>query len=260
MSESKSKANIEKEVKEEVLETVEEDLVTEEDILESAEEETGINLEEDINAWTPKTELGWKVRNGEITSLKELVGNGLRIKEEALVDFLCPDLQIDFLTIGQSKGKFGGGKRKAYRVTQKITAEGSNIKFSAMAVVSDGTGIVGLGTGSSIETVPTRNKAEKAAKLNLIDTIRGCGSWECNCSDPHSIPFAIEGKSGSVTVKVMPAPKGTGLAVNDTTKQLLGAAGIKDAWSVTKGQTVTRFNLAKATFNALKQLKEMRSR
>lgn len=210
--------------------------------------------------WIPKTELGKLVKSGEIKSVEEILNKGLKISESEIVDFLIPGLELEFVEIGQSKGKFGGGKRRVYRVTQKKMSEGSKTKFMAMCVVgSPKDGIIGLGVGTSGETVPARSKAEKNAKLNLIAVDRGCGSWECTCNDPHSIPFEVKGKSGSAEVTFMPAPKGTGLAANSPCKQILKLAGFRDVWSRTTGQTQTRLNMAKAAFKALKSIRETRT-
>ena len=208
--------------------------------------------------WVPRTELGRKVKSGEVKDIDEILNKSIRIKEAPIVDHLIPNIETDFIQIGQSKGKFGGGKRKLSWVTQKKTAEGSAIKFSSMAVIGNKAGIIGIGIGKSGESVPAKTKAEKVARLNLMKIRTGCGSWECACNGDHSIPFAVEGREGSVWVKIMPAPKGTGLAINETGKQILSLAGIKDVWSVTMGQTPTRHNLAKAIFKALRQLRTVK--
>ena len=69
----------------------------------------------------------------------------------------------------------------------------------------------------------------------------------------HSLPFVVEGKSGSVRVRLKPAPRGTGLVLNDEGKKILQAAGISDAWIETFGQSKTRINYAYAIFDALKK-------
>lgn len=204
--------------------------------------------------WTPRTKIGKLVKEGKITSMDEVLGRGVRIKEPEIVDTLLPGLESDLILIGQAKGKFGGGKRRAFRQTQKKTAEGARIKFTAIAVVGNRDGYVGLGLGSAPETVPAREKAMRNAKLNLIKIKRGCGSWECACGEPHSIPFKVSGKSGSVRVVLKPAPKGIGLCIHDECKKLLSLAGIKDVWSSTFGQAGTRVNLIYACFEALKNL------
>ncbi|MBR9678688.1 MAG: 30S ribosomal protein S5 [Nanoarchaeota archaeon] len=219
------------------------------------ERKGGFNRENDLESWKPRTALGRAVKSGEIKSIDEILSSGMEIRESEIVDSLLPDLEIEFIPIGQSKGKFGGGKRRIYRVTQKTTAEGQTVKFTVLAIAGNSSGYIGMGSASSGETVPTRKKAEKEAKLSLFKVGLGCGSWECSCADPHSLPFAVKGGAGSVEVTLKPAPKGTGLAVNDTCKQILSIVGIKDTWAFTRGQTQTRINLAKATFNALKQLR-----
>ena len=123
-----------------------------------------------------------------------------------------------------------------------------------MAVVGNENGIVGIGMGKAKEPRLAVEKSIRNAKLNLIKIIRGCGSWECGCGTEHSIPYKVEGKSGSVRVILMPAPKGVGLVANDEAKKLLRLAGIKDIWMKTFGDTSTRFNLIRAIFDALKKL------
>ena len=208
----------------------------------------------ELDNWVPKTELGKKVKSGEIKNIDEILNKGLTIREPEIVDTLLPELEMDLILIGQSKGKFGGGKRRAFKQTQKKTGEGSKIKFTCLAVIGNKDGYIGLGLGNSGETVPAKAKAIRAAKLSMIKIKRGCGSWECACGEPHSIPFTIKGKTGSSVISIKPAPKGLKLCIADECKKMLRLAGIKDVWSKTSGQTDTRMNLAFACFNALKQL------
>ena len=155
----------------------------------------------------------------------------------------------------RSKGKFGGGKRSIWKQTQKKTREGNKPKFSTMVVVGNEDGYVGVGYGKAKETVPAREKATYRAKLNIIKVKRGCGSWECACeNEPHSIPYAVEGKCGSVKVRLMPAPKGAGLVAEKECQKILRLAGIKDIYFKASGKTRTKINLVKACFYALRNL------
>jgi small subunit ribosomal protein S5 len=211
-----------------------------------------ISREEIIESWNPKTKLGLKVKSGEIKDIDLVLDENKKILEEQIIDSLLP-IQTDLILMGQAKGKFGGGKRRAWRQTQRITKEGGVLTFSAMAVVGDGNGHVGIGVGKASETLPARDKAIRKAKLNLIKIRRACASFDCSCEEPHSIPFEIEGKSGSVRVKLIPAPQGTGLVVANELKKILKLAGIKDVYSKTLGSKRTTFNLAKACIDALKK-------
>ncbi len=204
--------------------------------------------------WIPVTKLGKEVRQEKIKEIDYIFEKNLRILEAEIVDILIPELESDLIYIGQAKGKFGGGKRRPWRQTQKKTAEGNVPSFACMAVVGDRKGHVGLGYGKAKETVPAKQKAIYKAKLNLMKVKRGCGSFECVCNEKHSIPFVTEGKSGSVKIKLMPAPKGTGLVIEDECKKILKLAGIKDVYSKSYGQTKTKFNFAKACIFALKKL------
>ncbi len=207
--------------------------------------------------WEPKTRLGKEVKGGKITSFDEIKLRGKKLLESEIVDFFFPDIKTEFVLVGQSKGKFGGGARRMYKTTQKKVREGSRTKFTYVAIVGNEDGYIGLGKGASRESMPARERSVKNAKLNLIKIVRACGSWDCGCAKPHSIPFKVSGKCGSVRITLMPAPRGTGLAVHDEIKKFLRLAGVSDAWSVTKGELRSRLNLAYAVFAALKQTSEM---
>jgi small subunit ribosomal protein S5 len=207
----------------------------------------------DISGWKPKTELGRKVKNREIMGIDEILDNSVRILEPEIVDTLIT-LENDLLLIGQSKGKFGGGARRIFRQTQKKTKEGNKPKFSTTAIVGDKNGHIGIGYGSAKETVPAREKSLRKAKLNIFRIRRGCGSWQCGCGKPHSIPFTVTGKCGSVEIKFMPAPKGKGLCSAPDIAKILALAGISDIWTKTRGQTRNRLNFIYACEDALKQL------
>ena len=211
-----------------------------------------------IENWKPKTELGRKVKNKEITDIGDILDKGQKILEPEVVDVLLPDLSVELLEVGKRKGKFGGGKGSIWKQTQKKTSEGNRIKFSAFAVVGNKNGYVGVGFGSSKETVPAREKAIRTAKLNIIKIRRACGSWDCDCKTPHSVPFKVTGKSGSVKVTLMAAPRGTGLKAERKIRTLLSLAGINDIYTNTEGQTSTKLNFFMACFKALKRLSNVK--
>ncbi|AJF61374.1 TPA: 30S ribosomal protein S5 [Candidatus Woesearchaeota archaeon] len=204
--------------------------------------------------WTPRTGLGKKVASGELRDIYTILDRGEVIMEKEIIDVLLPDIESDLLQIGQAKGKFGGGKRRVFRQTQKKTKEGNKPRFATLAVVGNRKGIIGLGYGKAKETVPAREKAARNAKFNVFKIRRGCGSWECGCGEAHSLPFKIKGKCGSAELILMPAPKGTGLKVDREIARILDLAGIKDVWSQTNGQTTSKLNLIKAAERALKTL------
>ncbi|GBE20444.1 MAG TPA: 30S ribosomal protein S5 [Candidatus Pacearchaeota archaeon] len=209
-------------------------------------------IEEVIESWDPKTKLGREVKDGKIKNIDEILERGRKILEGEITDSLI-NLKTDLISIGQSKGKFGGGKRRAWRQTQRKTKEGNVPKFSTLAVVGDEDGHVGVGSGKAKETLPARDKAIRKAKLNIMKINRACAGFDCACSELHTVPFEITGKSGSVRIKLIPAPQGTGLVVTDELKKILKMAGIKDVYSRTTGKKRTTFNLIKACIDALKK-------
>lgn len=208
-------------------------------------------VEDKLAVWKPRTNAGRLVKEGKIKDIDEVLKE-YKILEEEIVDTLL-NLKSELLAIGQAKGKFGGGKRRVWRQTQKKTKEGNVPTFACMAVVGDENGHVGLGYGKAKETLPGRTKSLRDAKIKIMKIKRGCGSFDCSCNEMHSVPFKVEGKCGSLRVILIPAPQGTGLVVGDEMKKILRLAGIKDVYGKTFGQTRSTINLAKACINALKE-------
>jgi len=235
-------------------EVLDESLIKARDVEESVEAAKEAPAVRKHEKWIPKTEVGRKVMSGDITSIDQILDKGIRIMESEIVDILIPTLETDLLLVGQSKGKFGGGARRVFRQTQKKTMEGNKPSFATIAIVGDRNGHVGMGYGKSRETVPAREKAIRNAKLNMIKVLRGSGSWEDLSTEANSIPFAVSGRCGSIRVTLMPAPKGKGLIAQREIAKMFALAGIKDIWTKTSGQTISRMNYAKAVFSALQQL------
>jgi small subunit ribosomal protein S5 len=165
-----------------------------------------------------------------------------------------PNLKSEVILIGGRTGKGGGAQRIPVRITATMHKSGRRFTTSAFSVVGNEDGLVGIGKGKAPEPRDAIAKSVQKAKLNIIKVKRGCGSWECECNEPHSIPFKVEGKSGSVRVVLMPAPKGVGIVADEEAKKIFKLAGIKDVWVKTFGNTSMRINLITAIYNALKKL------
>jgi small subunit ribosomal protein S5 len=193
----------------------------------------------DEGQWLPRTELGRLVGGGKIKTMSEALATDLPLREPQIVDSLMGETLVDEVL--------------KVNMVQRMTDSGRRTRFSITVVVGNGDGFVGLGSARGKEVGPTIKKAIDNAKLNMIELVRGCGSWECGCMTPHSMPFKVNGKSGSTEVTLRPAPRGVGLAVGDVAKKILKLAGIKDAWGFSRGQSKTTVNNAKAVMHALKQ-------
>lgn len=209
---------------------------------------------EEKKEWIPKTSLGKRVMKGEAGSLDDILERGEVILEPEIVDALVPGIKQEIIYIGGSPGKGGGIKRTATKRTVRMHKSGRRFKLTAVVVVGDGKGIVGVGKASSKEHRVAMEKAAHQARLNVIRIRKGCGSWECACGGEHSIPFKTEASYGSVRAILYPGPKGLGLVANPTGRAVLGLAGIKDMWVKTFGNTGARMNLVYAIFQSLKNL------
>lgn len=190
-----------------------------------------------VEEWVPRTRVGRMVKEGRISSLREIFEKNLPILEPEIVDYLAPNLKHEVLDVS---------------LVQKVTDAGRDTKFRVVVVVGDENGFVGVGSGKAKQIRFAIEKALVNAKLNIAPIRRGCGSWECMCGKQHSVPFTVRGKSGSVVVTLKPAPRGTGLVAGNVAKSVLRLAGLSDVWSSTLGETRTTYNFAMATYNALK--------
>jgi small subunit ribosomal protein S5 len=193
-------------------------------------------FEQQKEEWFPQTRLGKLVKEGQVTTMSEALASGLPIREFQIVDALLPEIRDEVLDIN---------------MVQRMTDSGRRVKFRATVIVGNGDGFIGIGEGKDVQVGIAIRKAIDTAKMNIIGIKRGCGSWECGCGQGHTVPFEVKGKSGSVEVELMPAPRGLGLASGGTAKKVLEIAGIKDVWTKVSGETRTTINFAKATFDAL---------
>lgn len=188
--------------------------------------------------WIPKTSIGKRVIAGEINSMEEILSQGLRIQEAGIVKKLLPDLKTEVIDVG---------------IIQKMTANGQSTRFKALVAAGNENGWLGIGMGKSKQMRIAIEKANNAAYLNVSPVKLGCGSWECRCDQNHSVPFKVKGKGGSVTIEILPAPRGLGLVAGRKIKNLLKMAGIKDAWTTAKGSTTTMNSTSKAVLQCLRQ-------
>jgi len=197
---------------------------------------------ERLEEWTPRTKLGRLVLEGKISSLEEAFAEGMKVREPEIVDLLLPNLQEEVIHVS---------------IVQKQTDAGEKTRFKSIVAVGNGDGYVGLGSGKADQVRTAIEKAASEARLNIRVIRRGCGSWECGCGQPHSLPFESVGRSGSVTIRLIPGPRGLGLVASEIAKVILRLAGIRDCWTRSYGQTRTVPSFAYAVFDALKKTYEI---
>jgi len=192
----------------------------------------------DDEVWIPKTSLGKKIVAGQITSMEEILANGYRIQEAGIIKKLLPDLKSEVIDVG---------------IIQKMTPNGQSTRFKAIVAAGNENGWLGIGHGKAKQMRIAIEKATTAAYLNVSPVKLGCGSWECRCDKPHSVPFKVRGKGGSVTIEIVPAPRGLGLVAGGKIRNLLKLAGLKDAWTKANGSTNTMNSTSKALLDCLRQ-------
>ena len=197
---------------------------------------------ETLEEWEPRTRLGRLVLDGQISSLEEAFAEGYKVREPQIVDLLLPNLGEEVINVG---------------LVQKQTDAGEKSRFKAIVAVGNGNGYLGLGSAKAKQVRTAIEKAATDARLNVTIIRRGCGSWECGCGQPHSLPFKATGKRGAVKIKIIPGPRGLGVVASEGAKTILRLAGVKDCWTRSYGSTRTVPSFAYAVFDALKSTYEI---
>jgi small subunit ribosomal protein S5 len=129
------------------------------------------------------------------------------------------------------------------RVT-KVTKGGKNFSFSAIVVIGDRKGNVGVGKGKAIEIVDAIRKAKERASKTMFRIPITNGT----------IPHEMLGRFGASKVLMRPASPGTGVIAGGTTRAIFEAAGIENILCKSMGSN-TPTNVVKATVDGLKRLR-----
>jgi len=127
----------------------------------------------------------------------------------------------------------------------KVVKGGKHFRFSALVVVGDGHGQVGIGMDKAKEVSQAIQKAGAVARKNLVN-IPLAGT---------TIPYEVMVKFGAAKVLLKPAAPGTGIIAGGSIRAVLEVAGVKDILTKSLGSS-NPINVVKATMLALSQLRE----
>ncbi|MBK9388478.1 MAG: 30S ribosomal protein S5 [Planctomycetes bacterium] len=125
-----------------------------------------------------------------------------------------------------------------------VVKGGRRFSFSALVVVGNRNGTVGIGYGKARDVPSAVEKAVKDGRKHLMHVRRV----------DKTIPHQMEGQFGASRVRIIPAAPGTGIIAGAATRAVLELAGIRDVLTKAYGST-NPINLTKATFDALAQLR-----
>jgi len=192
----------------------------------------------DEKEWIPVTKLGRLVKDQKISSIEDIYLHSLPIKEYQVIDqFFAPGtLKDEVMQI---------------HPVQKMTAAGQRNRFVCHVLVGDQAGHIGLGTKCAKEVATAIRGGIIDAKLRLIPVRRGY--WGNRIGFPHTVPMKVHGKCGSVRVRLIPAPRGSGVVGSLTAKKMLAMAGIPDCFTASCGHTRTKCNFMRGLFEALRE-------
>ena len=126
----------------------------------------------------------------------------------------------------------------------KVVKGGKNFRFTALMVVGNENGKVGVGLGKAVEIPEAVRKGVEDAKRHMIE-VPVVGT---------TIPHQVEGKFGKGHVRLLPAEEGTGVIAGGPARAVLEAAGIRDIRTKSYGSN-NPSNCVKATLNGLAQLR-----
>lgn len=141
-------------------------------------------------------------------------------------------------------------KEKMVKISRvaKVVKGGRRFSFSAVSVVGDGKGHVGIGLGKANEVTDSIRKSVEDAKKNVIvvPILKG------------TIPHAIIGKYGAAKVMLKPASPGTGIIAGGGVRAVLESAGVQDVLTKLMGSS-NAHNVVKATMKALLSLSDAKT-
>ena len=202
--------------------------------------------------WTPLTKLGRLVKMKRVESLEEVYTASIPIKESKVVDELLKKMYA-----GKPLEDILSDDIMCILSVQKQTKAGQRTRFKAVCAVGDRNGHIGVGAKVGKEVQIAIKGALVAAKLQMIPVRRGY--WGSRIGDVHTIPAKVKGKCGSCTVRMIPAPRGTGCVAANVSKKILQFAGVDDVYTSCVGQTRTRENFCFATYLCLRKTYAMLS-
>jgi small subunit ribosomal protein S2e len=185
--------------------------------------------------WVPLTKLGRLVKARKIAKLEEIFLHSIPIKEPEIVDYFLKDkLKEEMIRI---------------KPVQKQTQAGQRTRFQCVVAVGDSEGHIGVGLKVAKEAPLAIKGAAAIAKLNIIPVRRGY--WGNKIGMPHTVAMKVTGKCGSVRIRLVPAPRGTGIVAPPIPKKILNLAGVSDVYTSTSGKTKSTQNFVKAAYDAL---------
>jgi len=149
----------------------------------------------------------------------------------------------------KNQNKYAFEKVIEIKRLSKKTVGGDKISFSALVVIGDRQGKVGIGLGKASSVLPAIKKANRLAEKNMIEVsiIRG------------TIPHKIKVKYGAAQVLLKPASAGTGIIAGGPIRAIVNAVGLKNIVSKMLGSR-NKLSNVKATMQALKNLSSGRPR
>lgn len=143
----------------------------------------------------------------------------------------------------EEKDEFDKKLLEVRRVT-KVVKGGRTMRFSALVVVGDKKGRVGMGTAKAAEVPMAVEKATKAAKKNLVTVPVVNGT----------VPYEAIGKFSTTRIIILPSKAGTGVIAGGAARSVFELAGYTDITSKIHGST-NKINTVRATLNALKDMR-----
>lgn len=147
------------------------------------------------DGWEPRTRLGRKVQNGDISSMEQALDSGLPLKEAEIVDQLLPGLEDEVLDIN---------------MVQRMTDSGRRVKFRCVVAVGNRDGYLGYAQARDDQVGGAIQKAIDVAKLNIIEVDRGSGPGRTSPAARTPSPARPRGRPAPSPSRSSPPRRGSG--------------------------------------------------
>lgn len=194
--------------------------------------------QQELDKIQPKSIVGILAKNNKIDNVKSIFADSRQMREHFIASKIMPNYTEEKL---------------ATKPVQKQTRSGQSTKIKVTVAIGNQNGLVGVASGRGADNPAAMQSALAKCTRKVVCVRSGYWGEENSTNKPHTVPFKVTGKCGSVRVRLLPAPPGRSIVANKNHTKILKLAGYEDVSVTSRGSTSTTENHVKALLNALEK-------